>query len=157
MAAPTTVSDKFVTVNGLRLHYLEWAKVGAPVLLMLHGLRGTAHGWDGVAGPLADRFHIYALDQRGRGDSDWAPNAEYRADAYVSDIEQLVENLGLERFILVGHSMGGSNTILYTARHPERVIAAVIEDMGPGFGASFRIGADCARAGRNTGSIRLLG
>src|SRR5438445_4832107 len=129
MAAPTTVSDKFVTVNGLRIHYLEWDNPGAPILIMLHGLRSYAHVWDGVARPLADGYHILALDQRGRGDSDWSPDASYSTEAYVSDLEQLVQSLGLNRFILIGHSMGGANTIVFTARHPDQVIAAVIEDM----------------------------
>lgn len=132
MAAGATVSDKFATLNGLRIHYLEWENPGAPMLIMLHGLRSYAHVWDGVARPLADSYHILALDQRGRGDSDWDPEASYNTEAYVSDLEQLVQTLDVRRFILIGHSMGGANTIVYTSRHPDQVIAAVIEDMGPG-------------------------
>ena len=132
MAAQATVADKFATVNGLRIHYLEWANPGAPVIVMLHGLRSYAHTWDGVAGSLAAGYHILALDQRGRGDSDWSPNAEYNTEAYVSDLEQLVQDLGLERFILIGHSMGGANTLVYASRHQDQIAAAVIEDMGPG-------------------------
>jgi len=132
MAAQTTVTDRFVSVNGLRIHYLDWGNPGAQPVIMLHGLRSYAHVWDGVARPLADSYHLLALDQRGRGDSDWDPEASYTTETYVSDLEQFVEHLGLDRFILIGHSMGGANTIIYTARHPDRVIAAVIEDMGPG-------------------------
>jgi esterase len=136
MARSATVTDRFATVNGLRLHYLEWENAGAPTIIMLHGLRSYAHVWDGVARPLADEYRILALDQRGRGDSDWDPAASYTTETYVSDLEQLVNQLGLDRFILIGHSMGGANTLVYTARHPERVVAAVIEDMGPGSTAS---------------------
>src|SRR5205085_9875036 len=132
MAAGATVSDKFATVNGLRLHYLEWENPAAPTIVMLHGLRSYAPVWGPVARPLADGYHILAIDQRGRGDSAWSPDAAYNTEAYVSDLEQLVDQLRLDRFILTGHSMGGANTIVYTARHPEQVIAAVIEDMGPG-------------------------
>ena len=64
------------------------------------------------------------------------PAASYTTETYVSDLERLVDDLGLDRFTLVGHSMGGANTLVYTARHPERVSAAVIEDMGPGSTAS---------------------
>ena len=76
MAKPATVTDKFSTVNGLRLHYLDWENPGAPTIVMLHGLRSYAHVWDGVARPLADGYRILALDQRGRGDSDWDPGRE---------------------------------------------------------------------------------
>jgi pimeloyl-ACP methyl ester carboxylesterase len=132
MAAPATVADKFATINGLRLHYLDWETPGAPTIVMLHGLRSYAHIWDGVARPIAGDYRIVALDQRGRGDSDWDPAASYTTETYVSDLEGLVDGLGLDRFILIGHSMGGANTLVYSARHPERVVAAVIEDMGPG-------------------------
>ena len=136
MAAGATVADRFATLNGLRIHYIEWAKAGAQAIIMLHGLRSYAHVWDGVAQPLAADYHILALDQRGRGDSDWSPEAEYNTAAYVSDLEQFVQSLGLERFILIGHSMGGANTIVYAARHPDQVTAAIVEDMGPGAASS---------------------
>lgn len=123
--------DRFAEVNGLRLHYIEWGEPTAPPVVMLHGLRGSARTWDFVAQPLSSSYRLLALDQRGRGDSDWAPDANYTRDAYVADIEQFVDQLGLEQFILAGHSMGGANTILYTAKHPDRVRAAVVEDMGP--------------------------
>ncbi|MBI4339792.1 MAG: alpha/beta hydrolase [Chloroflexi bacterium] len=125
------MTDRFVQANGLRLHYLDWGNDGAPALLMLHGANNNAHVWDSVAGKLADRYHVLALDQRGRGDSDWSPDADYYTDAYVSDVEQWVDQLGLRAFILMGHSMGGANTIVYASRHPDRVRAAVVEDMGP--------------------------
>ena len=93
MAAGATVSDKFATVNGLRIHYLEWENPAAPTIVMLHGLRSYAHVWGPVARPLADGYHILAIDQRGRGDSAWSPDAAYNTEAYVSDLEQLVDQL----------------------------------------------------------------
>ena len=131
MAIEAMATDQYLTVNGLRLHYLEWGRSAAPTIIMLHGLRGYAHTWDGLARELVDDFHILALDQRGRGESDWDSTANYTRDAYVADLESFVEQLGLERFILVGHSMGGANTLAYTTAHPDRVSAAIIEDMGP--------------------------
>jgi len=131
MAIQTSATDRFVQVNGLRLHYVEWGDRTAPPVVMLHGLRGSACTWDLVAQPLSGQYRLLALDQRGRGDSDWAADGDYTRDAYIADIEQFVDQLGWEQFILAGHSMGGANTIAYTAKHPDRVRAAVIEDMGP--------------------------
>ncbi|MFD1538912.1 alpha/beta fold hydrolase [Nonomuraea guangzhouensis] len=133
---PTAGADRFTTLNGLRAHYVEWGEPDAPPIVLLHGLRSYARTWEAVAAALADRHRLIALDHRGRGDSAWDPAGEYVTDAYVSDLEQLVDALDLRRFTLVGHSMGGTNAIVYAARRPERVRLALIEDIGPGSSAS---------------------
>ncbi|MEA2641796.1 MAG: hypothetical protein QOF51_3190 [Chloroflexota bacterium] len=131
MAIQAAAKDGFLEANGLRLHYLEWGDAAVPSIVMLHGLRSSARTWDPVAQPLSAQYRVLALDQRGRGDSDWAPHGDYTRDAFVADLEAFVTQLGLERFVLHGHSMGGANAIVYAAKHPERVRAAIIEDMGP--------------------------
>lgn len=122
-------------INGLALHHLEWGAPDAPPIVLLHGLRSYAATWEPIAQRLADRWRLIALDQRGRGDSDWDPAANYFTEAYVDDLAQWVDALGLDRFVLVGHSMGGTNAFVYTHRHPRRVAALVIEDIGPGSSA----------------------
>jgi pimeloyl-ACP methyl ester carboxylesterase len=129
MGGPTS---HLVDVNGLTYRYLEWGDSAAPAVLMLHGLRSYAYTWDPVAQPLSDSYHLFAPDFRGRGDSDWDPRQEYYTDRYVEDVESLVARLGLTRCALVGHSMGGSVTYAYAARHPDQVAAVVVEDIGPG-------------------------
>ena len=131
MTTQATVTDKFVKINGLRIHYLDWGNPTAHPMIMLHGLRSYAHVWDDVAKEFCDKYHILSLDQRGRGDSDWAVDGKYDTDDYVSDFEQFVDQLGLNRFILIGHSMGGTNSIVYASRHPEKVTALIIVDNGP--------------------------
>jgi pimeloyl-ACP methyl ester carboxylesterase len=103
---------------------------------MLHGLRSYAYTWEPVALPLAGCWRIVALDQRGRGRSDWDQRADYYTEAYVRDIEALVDHLSLPQLVLVGHSMGGANALVYASRHPWRVAALVVEDAGPGASAS---------------------
>ena len=125
----------FVHNGSLRLRYVAWAPdVQAakrpPTIVLLHGLRAYAHWFDEFAGAARD-FHVIALDQRGRGGSDWSQEGVYNTDAYVSDLEHLVDQLGLEHFGLVGHSMGGTNSVNYAARHPDRVKALVIVDSAP--------------------------
>lgn len=131
MAKRAKAADGFLHINGLRIHYLDWGNPEAPTVILVHGLRSFAHGWDGVAEDLCDRYRVLGLDQRGRGDSDWDPQGGYHTEAYVSDLEAFTAQLGLARFIMVGHSMGGANTIVYASRHPDRITAAVIEDIGP--------------------------
>jgi len=128
-------------INGLTLHYVDYgapassAGADAPTMVMLHGLTSAWGAWRRVAEHFASRYRVIALDQRGHGGSQWAdantaPDA-YATDSYLSDLEQFVDGLGLDRFILVGQSMGGHHTIAYTARHPERIIAAIANDIPP--------------------------
>jgi pimeloyl-ACP methyl ester carboxylesterase len=131
-SADATGKDRYITLNGLRAHYVEWGEPGRPVIVMLHGLRSYARTFAPLAARLAGSHRILAVDARGRGDSDWDPQGEYYTSAYVSDLEQFADRLGLERFILLGHSMGGTTSYVYAARHPERVTALVVEDIGPG-------------------------
>ncbi len=80
---------------------------------------------------MSDNYHILALDQRGRGDSDWAPDGQYTGEAYVQDLEGFCEALQLQNFILMGHSMGGRNSMAFAARHPSLVNRLIIVDIGP--------------------------
>lgn len=127
----TPVSNH-VVANGLKLHHLEWGDTAAPPVLALHGLRSYAHTWDGVADALAGENRVIAPDFRGRGESDWDPKRDYFTNAYVSDTEALVDHLGLQRFAIIGHSMGGTVAYAYAARHPDQVSLLIIEDIGPG-------------------------
>ena len=123
--------DKFVSANGLRFHYLDWGEPDNPPMLLLHGFAQTCHSWDFVALALCDRFHVMALDQRGHGDSDWAPDGDYSPEAQQGDIQAIVEALDLHGLVLMGLSMGGRNAFTYAANHPERVRALVIVDAAP--------------------------
>lgn len=127
-------TDHFITLNGIRLHYLDWGNAGLPTLLFLHGGRLQAHTWDLAALQLRDHYHIIALDQRGHGDSDWTPDSQLHDDGWdlmLADLEAFIDHLGDERVILVGMSMGGINTIRYAGRHSDRLAAVGIVDVAP--------------------------
>ncbi|MCK9485596.1 MAG: alpha/beta hydrolase [Dehalococcoidia bacterium] len=143
-AAAVEPKHETVTINGLNLHYVDYREPspGATVMVLLHGLTSAWGAWRRVAEHFAPRYRVVALDQRGHGDSQWAPADEYDTDSYLSDLEQFVDGLGLERVVLVGQSMGGHHTIAYTARHAERVIAAIANDIPP----SLDMGARAERA-----------
>jgi pimeloyl-ACP methyl ester carboxylesterase len=125
-------SERKLTIDGLAFRVLECGEVRARPVLMLHGIRGYSDTFEGVAAALQPDFRVIAFDQRGRGGTDWDPQRNYYTDTYVADIEAIVAQLELDRFDLLGHSMGGINAIVYAARHPERVRRLVIEDAGPG-------------------------
>jgi pimeloyl-ACP methyl ester carboxylesterase len=134
--SPVAAQHLFFQANGLRHHALEWGNSDGAAIVLLHGLRSYAATWAPVAEKLGDDYRLIALDHRGRGDSDWDVKRQYFTPNYVSDVEALVAHLGLKKFILVGHSMGGTNALVYAMLHPEQVVALVVEDMGPGASAS---------------------
>ncbi len=123
--------ERTVTVNGLRIHFLEWGAAGKQPVILLHGLRGHAHCWDDFSEAMGEDHHVFALDQRGRGESDWAKDGDYSTEAFVSDLAAFCEELKPAPFILVGHSMGGRNSMAFTAKYPERVRRLIIVDVGP--------------------------
>ena len=131
MTTQVQPQDKTITVNGLSLHYLDWGTVGRPAMVLLHGLRGHSHSWDDFSEAVCQDYHVLALDQRGRGDSDWAKDGDYSTGAYVADLAALSDTLKINSFVLVGHSMGGRNSMSFAARYPEKVQKLVIVDVGP--------------------------
>ena len=95
-------SSQFVTVNGVKLHYLDFGNAERAPLLCIHGLSGNAHNLDGLAPHLARNYHVMSLDVRGRGDSAWGPSGDYNLATYTSDLAALLEALHLDRVTLIG-------------------------------------------------------
>jgi pimeloyl-ACP methyl ester carboxylesterase len=124
-------SDKFVTANGLRLHYLDHGNEGAPWLVCIHGLTGNAHNFDALAPVLTPRYHVISIDVRGRGDSEWGPPTEYLHQNYASDLAAMLETLGVARTSLIGTSMGGIISMMYAGGWPNRVERLLLNDIGP--------------------------
>jgi pimeloyl-ACP methyl ester carboxylesterase len=111
---------------------LDWGNEDAPPLLLLHGGRDHARSWDWVARDLRRDHHVIAPDLRGHGDSSWAIGGHYTVAEFVLDIAQLLDTLDLFPVTIVGHSLGGSVGIHYTAIYPDRVKKLVaIEGLGP--------------------------
>ena len=119
------------TVNGMTLRALEWGQPGRPGLCFLHGGSAHAHWFDGVVPAFVDRFHVISLDQRGHGESDWAPDSRYGTEQFASDLLGIIDALGWEQMALVGHSMGGHNAMAFSAWHPDRVRMLCIVDSRP--------------------------
>ena len=124
-------SERIVDIGGLRFRYLDWGNDGLRPILFLHGGALTAHTWDLCCLALRDELHCLALDQRGHGDTDWAPDADYSIAAQREDVRGFVDKLGLDRFILAGMSMGAINALAFAIHHPEKLSHLVIIDAGP--------------------------
>jgi pimeloyl-ACP methyl ester carboxylesterase len=130
MTTPEAASatSHLVPVNGIKLHYLDYGVAGRTPLLCVHGAAAHAHWFDFAAPGLMRNHHVRALDLRGHGDSDWAPQQTYGFETYAADIHAVVEAIGLRDFVLVGHSMGGMASLLYAATYPGRVARLIVVD-----------------------------
>ena len=131
MSAVMQPADKTITVNGIKIHYLDWGHAGKPPLILLHGIARTAHGFDHLAPHFTNDYHVMAVDMRGHGDSGWHPEGAYLVEDYTSDIEALIEQLGLRNLVLWGASTGGRVVQMIAGRHPDWVSSVVVEDVGP--------------------------
>jgi len=118
-------------LRGMRFHFSEWGEPDAPPVLLLHGGNQSSHSWDLVSVHLADRFHVFALDQRGHGDTEWSRELDYSMDAMVADVFAFVVDQELEHPVVIGHSMGGRVTLHAALKEPDLARALVIVDVGP--------------------------
>jgi esterase len=124
-------THKTLTVNGLRIHYLEWGAANAPPVICVHGYTSSAEAFNALARGLQHRVRIIAPDVRGHGESEWSPESAYGYLDQMSDVAALVDRLELERFALIGTSMGGIIAMAYAAAHPRRLKSLVVNDIGP--------------------------
>ena len=137
--------------DGLRLHYRDYAgpEDKSPVVC-IPGLTRNARDFEMLASRLAARRRVLCLDLRGRGDSAYAKDpATYVPPNYVSDLEALLDQTGIARFVAVGTSLGGLVTMLFATRHAGRLAGAVFNDVGPEVS-----GAGLARIGGYVGQGR---
>lgn len=129
-AAPAGVS-RIVTVNGARLHYLEWGtRKATPTLVLLHPAPLNARVWSDFAAAMAPDYHVIAPDARGFGDSQHV--GPYDDDGFVADLGGLLEAVGVTRTVLCGNSMGGTLAYAFASLHPELVERLILVDTGPG-------------------------
>ena len=120
--------SRYVMANGIRIHYLEWGKSNATVIL-LHGMYDSAEIWSSVAPLLTRGYRVIAPDRRGAGLTD-KPEDGYDDRTLARDVEGLIANLDLGRVDLVGHSAGAGVAMTVAASAPERIRALVLIDGG---------------------------
>ena len=109
----------FVSVNGIRLHYLDWGGEG-PTLIFLTGMGCSAYIFNKFAPRFTGTFRVLALTRRGQGDSDY-PETGYDADTLIEDIREFMDSLSVKKAILAGHSLAGVELTHFAATYPSRV------------------------------------
>jgi pimeloyl-ACP methyl ester carboxylesterase len=134
--SPELLADpdsRFITLRGLRLHY-KIAGQGRPAVLLLHGLGASLFSWHRVMDPMAQTATVIAFDRPGFGltsrpmPGEWTGASPYGPEFQADLVAELLDALGLDRVVLVGHSAGGRIAALAALRHPERVEALVLVD-----------------------------
>jgi pimeloyl-ACP methyl ester carboxylesterase len=120
--------------DGLRLHYRDYegGDERRPPIVCIPGLTRNARDFEGVADRLKGEWRLICVDLRGRGQSDYAKDStSYVPPAYWQDVEALIAELGLRRFVLFGTSLGGLITMLLALAGKERIAGALLNDVGP--------------------------
>src|SRR5436190_5585731 len=145
MTTRSQPAAKHLTINGLRLRYLEWGRPDALPVICVHGYTSSAEAFNALARRIEDRTHIIAIDVRGHGESAWSPEGAYQYADQAGDLAALADQLGIDRFVLIGTSMGGVIAMVYASQHAERLRGLVLNDIGPDVEAG---------SGRITGLVR---
>jgi len=140
--------SRFVEVNGIRVHY-KMAGRGEPTLVLLHGFAASTYSWAKVMPALAEHGTVIAFDRPSSGLTErplsWSGESPYSVEAMADLTVGLLDALGVEKAVLVGHSAGGTVAVVTALRHPERVQGLVLVDPavyttgGPGSSALLRL------------------
>lgn len=122
----------FLDRDGVRIYYEE--RGAGPAVLLSHGYGASARMWEGQMEALADRYRVIAWDMRGHDRSDSPDNPVlYSHRAAVADMAAVLDACGVRRAVIGGLSLGGFISLLFNLAYPERVIALMLFDCGPGY------------------------
>lgn len=122
------VRDESIIAGDLTFHYLQWGNHGAPIVC-ISGITANAFCFQAFADHLARDHRVFAYDLRGRGDSD-KPEHGYSVAIHAEDLVKLINAWGLERPIVLGHSLGGFVALYFAAHYPEKLSRLIMVDAG---------------------------
>ena len=115
----------------LSIHYRKLGNRALTPILIVHGLQYFSWDWLGVAQALGATREVACMDMRGFGDSDWSAAKDYSVPSMAQDIVALLDHLGWQRAVLIGHSMGGRSTTCAAAKNPQRIARLALIDYTP--------------------------
>ena len=158
------IHSEMVQTDRLKVHVLSCGAEGGTAVLFIHGNVSSATFWEETMLALPDGFRGLALDLRGYGDTEPLPvDATLGLSDMVDDIHSLVQTMGLGKFHIVGHSMGGGIVMKYAIAHPADLLSITLVDTMSPYGYGGSKGAegamtydDCAPAGINPDFVQLL-
>ena len=119
-------SPQMLDVNGLKVHYKETGPQAAPALLLMHGFGSSLQAWDDWSLKLEQKYRVIRLDLPGFGLTGASPANDYSEEKDLAILTHFADKLGLEKFSIIGHSMGGKMAWTLAASQPERVQALVL-------------------------------
>ena len=122
--------------DGVAIHYEDHGPKDAETLpvLLTHGYAATCLMWRPQLEAFADRYRLISWDMRGHGQSESPPDdARYSRELTVEDMRAILDELGIERAVIAGHSLGGYMSLAFQAMHPERTGALILQGTGPGY------------------------
>ena len=119
-------SPQMLDVDGLKVHYKETGPQAAPALLLMHGFGSSLQAWDDWSLKLEQKYRVIRLDLPGFGLTGASPANDYSEEKDLAILTHFADKLGLEKFSIIGHSMGGKMAWTLAASQPERVQALVL-------------------------------
>jgi pimeloyl-ACP methyl ester carboxylesterase len=122
------VRDEYIIAGDLTFHYVQWGEQGQP-LVCIHGITANAWCFQAFADGLANDHRVFAYDLRGRGDSD-KPESGYSVPIHAADLAAIIDELGLDRPVVIGHSLGAYIGLYFAAHYPEKISKLVLVDGG---------------------------
>lgn len=131
--------DRVETLNGTRLHWLEWGEADAPTVVCLHGSWGTAESFADFADAASDRFRVISLDLRGHGESDWTPG-DYAPHRYATDVLALRMAVAADAWHVIGLSLGGMVALAYAGVDASAMRSLLLVDIAPSVNAETLAG-----------------
>lgn len=128
----------FATSSDVRIHFRAFGRSGKTPIIIVHGMSYFSYDWVGPASRLATDREVVAMDQRGFGDSEWSPTRKYDLRQQCADVTAVLNHLGWNQAILMGHSAGGRICLCTAAWYPERTKALITVDFAPDLAALGR-------------------
>jgi pimeloyl-ACP methyl ester carboxylesterase len=119
------------TGAGARVHYRDEGNPDGLPVVLIHGANASLHTWEPWVAELGDRFRLITLDLPGHGLTGRVPDGDYGRQAQLQTVAAVVAELGVERFVIGGNSMGGGVAWRYALAHPEQIAALVLVDAVP--------------------------
>ncbi|MEJ2160877.1 MAG: alpha/beta hydrolase, partial [Chromatiales bacterium] len=123
-------ASRFMNVAGVRIHYRDEGPRDAPTIVLVHANFASLLGWEPWVEALKDKYRVVRFDMTSHGLTGADPTGRYDLDRTMELAEKFIDAVGLERFTIGGTSLGGTVSLLYTIRHPERIDRLIL--LSPG-------------------------